>query len=124
MKVTLATVYGINAASMVFLLRDDERCSQFRVTGTEKGLSEKLVGLSVELDVRVLESWHERASGREQHHSFIHLENTCCVPGTGEPHIVKQSRHAELMLEQFKRIKAHGGFELAYFLLRLIFIYF
>ena len=81
-KVTLATVYGINAASMVLLLRDDERCSQFRVTGTEKGLSEKLVELSVELDVRVLESWHERASGREQHHSFIHLENTCCVPDT------------------------------------------
>lgn len=118
MKVTLATVYGINAASMVLLLRDDERCSQFRVTGTEKGLSEKLVELSVELDVRVLESWHERASGREQHHSFIHLENTCCVPDTGEPHIVKQSRHVELMLEQLKRIKAHGGFELAYFLLR------
>lgn len=78
-------MYGINAASMVLLLRDDERCSQFRVTGTEKGLSEKLVDLSVELDVRGPESGTKRVSWKGANtHSFIHLlENICCVQALG-----------------------------------------
>lgn len=52
-KVIFATRYGINAASMVILLWGYESYPGFRVTDTEKYVSEKLVGLGVELDVKV-----------------------------------------------------------------------
>lgn len=53
MKVIFATVCRINSAAMIILLWDDERYSGFKVTDTEKCVSEKLVGFGVELDIKV-----------------------------------------------------------------------